>query len=168
MLRSIVGLTVSPAGWPLGLAVLLASTGPLLAAETRLAATAILADAVAPATAEARTAYGAAMRIYREAMVRSPGWPPILEWDTRRMPWTWVSEDGHSVQRRADGSFLMSTADSNRLWFTERACRIETWPQLACADGQRPRAAAPDLETLLIDGTVFRRTLPAAPPEPDE
>ena len=165
MLRSIVGLAVALAGWPLGLAALLASAGPLPAVETRPATSAILYDAVAPVTAEARTAYGAAMRIYREAMTRPPGWPKFLDWDARRMPWTWVSEDGHSVQRRADGSFLISTADGNRLWFTERACRVETWPQLACADGERPRAAAPELETLLVDEVVFRRSLPDAPSE---
>lgn len=112
--------------------------------------------------------YAVAMRRYKAAGERGPGdrlaisafvplgAPPALE------PFTWVSADGSMVRRVGDGMFAVSVGNQLGNWYVDVKCQVVLWPTLACSDGIDRKAAAPDLETFVLDGIEFKRPYPKA------
>lgn len=118
--------------------------------------------------------YTVAMRRYKAAGERGlgdrlaiafqpSGAAPALE------PFTWVAANGDMVRRIGNGVFAVSAGSQLGNWYVDVTCQVVLWPTLACADGSERKIAAPDLETLLLDGVEFKRPYPKAelPPEED-
>lgn len=72
--------------------------------------------------------------------------------------WTFVSGNGHWVERRSDGTLALSLNDYLANWYAEVECRITQWPTMACEDGRTRTISAPSATTIRIDDETFELT----------
>jgi hypothetical protein len=77
------------------------------------------------------------------------------------MPWTWTASDGATVRRLPNGAFRITSSTYLGNLFTEVTCEDAGWPMFACSDGRKRQMSAPDLSTIIFDGTKYVRVLPA-------
>lgn len=75
--------------------------------------------------------------------------------------WHWRSDGGGSVKRIGDGLFRLTEDNCLSALCSEVDCFAGIWPEFDCTDGQPRKMAAPDLGTVVFDGIVYTRSLPA-------
>lgn len=122
------------------------------------------ADLVAPSNPAAFEAYVRAMTGYESlAMHRGPEFVAHFMVGGAlpdRAPWTWFGPNGGSVRRIGDGRYRVWHGDPSRNWFEAVDCRLIERAELTCLDGSKRKLSAPDLDTLILSGIAFRRSLP--------
>lgn len=108
--------------------------------------------------------YSAAMMRYRAAYQGEAGAPLAFRLIRPDEPiggaWTWAAEDGSIVKRVKKGTYLVVRTDRPGNWFVELQCRSASWPKFTCSDGRVREMSAPDLNTMVLNGTTYSRIMP--------
>lgn len=83
------------------------------------------------------------------------------------VPYLWGTEDGSTIRKLGDGSFVVVQSRLLDNFHTETRCYGADWPNFFCGDDQARTMIAPDLWTVIFDGVEYSRAMPRVDVDPD-
>lgn len=105
---------------------------------------------------------GVEQGVFSEAApIMPPADPPPF------VPYLWATEDGSTIRKLGDGSFVVVHSRLLDNFHTETRCYGADWPNFFCGDDRARTMIAPDLWTVIFDGVEYSRAMPKVEVDPD-